>query len=287
LLFWCVEVSRTCYGGRIRFWWCQVILVSVAYVLVLASHHVIISSTTCPGYVWLEPVLPVVLVVSELLRVQLFLWSCDPKILGVSELLEVQLPLGPWNPGVTKFLGSCHALILGALKCLGVEFPLGIVGLAVEFALKFCLEGCPRYTRRNLCHCSGRVPVCLGPTGPSYSQCWRQMLYPLHLWSSDPGHIRVPGSGVASGCCGAGWTVCAQGLLRAQAQTTYILHKAYYSWIRKIYEYVGLHIHEWVISYDKCGRILHMQLMSQISQHWINQKRYQSKWACPNEVSPL
>jgi hypothetical protein len=143
LLFWCDGVSRTCYGGRIGFWCCQVILVSVAYVLMLASCHLIISSATCSCYIWLEPVLSVILVVSELLSVQLSLWSCDlgscgPEILGVSELLGVKLPLGPWDPGVTKL-----------------------------------------------------------------------------LWSCDPEHVREPGSGASSGCCGTGCEVSAQGLLRA------------------------------------------------------------------------
>ena len=31
LLAWCLGVSRACCGGRTGFWWCQVALVSVAY----------------------------------------------------------------------------------------------------------------------------------------------------------------------------------------------------------------------------------------------------------------
>ena len=60
------------------------------------------------GYCWcyllslylLEPLLPVILVVSELLRSSclcdhIILGSCDPEILDVSELLGVKLPLEP------------------------------------------------------------------------------------------------------------------------------------------------------------------------------------------------
>ena len=39
------------------------------------------------------------------------------------------------------------------------------------------------------------------------------------LGSSDLGSVSAPGSGAASGCCGAGCGVCARGLLRALAQT--------------------------------------------------------------------
>jgi hypothetical protein len=48
------------------------------FVLMLASHHLIISTATCLSCLWLEPVPSVILVVPELLRVHLFLWSCDP-----------------------------------------------------------------------------------------------------------------------------------------------------------------------------------------------------------------
>jgi hypothetical protein len=83
----------------------------------LAFPHLIISSATCSHSIWLEPVLPVILVVSKLLRVQLSLWSCDPESLGVSELLGIKLPLGLWDPGVTKLLESCYSVILGSWVC--------------------------------------------------------------------------------------------------------------------------------------------------------------------------
>jgi hypothetical protein len=38
------------------------------------------------------------------------------------------------------------------------------------------------------------------------------------LGSCGPGHVRVPGSGASSGCCGTGCGVSTQGLLRALAQ---------------------------------------------------------------------
>ena len=138
LLFRCDGISWTWYGRSIGFWWCHVTLVFVAYDFTRSSRHLILSSATFSCYIWLRPVLPAILVVSELLRVQLSLWSCNPEILDVSEILGVKLPLGPWDPGVTKLLGSCDPVILGMLECLGVELPLGVVGLAVEFVPKVC-----------------------------------------------------------------------------------------------------------------------------------------------------
>ena len=84
---------------------------------------------------------------------------------------------------MTKLLGSWDPGILGVLEHLGVELPLGVVGLAAEFAPKVC-SGCwPRHTGRNLYHWFGRVPVCLGPTGPNYSRCWDRCCV---LLTSDP-----------------------------------------------------------------------------------------------------
>jgi hypothetical protein len=37
--------------------------------------------------------------------------------------------------------------------------------------------------------------------------------------TSDPGNVRVPGSGSSSGCCGTGCRVLTQGLLRGPSQT--------------------------------------------------------------------
>jgi hypothetical protein len=152
-----------------------------------------------PPTIWLSLVLPVLAMSDWNLS---FLWSwlcknswessylCDPVILEsfdpeipcVSELLGVKLPLGPWDPGVTKVLGSWDPIILGVLDCLGVELPLGVVGLSSKFALKVLSRHWSRQTRRNLCHWSGRVPVCLGSSGLSYSWCWDRCV----LLTSDP-----------------------------------------------------------------------------------------------------
>jgi hypothetical protein len=73
----------------------------VAYVLTLASCYLTLSSATCPHYIWLEPVLPVILVVSELLRDQLSLWSCDSGILWSYDPGRVRVP------GSGASSGSC------------------------------------------------------------------------------------------------------------------------------------------------------------------------------------
>jgi hypothetical protein len=126
----------TCYGGRIGFWWCQVNLVCVVYVLMLASRYLIISSATWPRYISLEPVLPVILVVSELLRVQLSLWSCDSVILWSRDPGYVRAPGSQATSGTLRSWCSQTPGILDMLKHLGVELLLGVVGLAVDFATK-------------------------------------------------------------------------------------------------------------------------------------------------------
>jgi hypothetical protein len=105
---------------------------------------IVISSVPCSWYIWLDPVLPVILVESELLRVQVFLWSCDsgnlwfwdsgcvrvPGTQASSETLRSwcdQAPgiLGSWDPGSGAPSGD-----------LGVETPLGTMGLSAEFVSK-------------------------------------------------------------------------------------------------------------------------------------------------------
>jgi hypothetical protein len=57
LLFWFVGVTRIHCSGRTGFWWCHVVLVSVAYVLLLAFHHLVMSgvSWSCCLWLWLVP----------------------------------------------------------------------------------------------------------------------------------------------------------------------------------------------------------------------------------------
>jgi hypothetical protein len=149
----------------------------------LASCYLIIWSACCPQYIWLEPVLTVILVQSELRRVQQSLLSCDSGILwtwdSVSEFLAVKLPLRPWYPGVTKLLGSWNLKILGILGHLEVVPPLGTVGLSVVLESKVDLyrpeETWAAGQAGLLCPCScwpQALPVLL----------W-QMLHSTYLWS--------------------------------------------------------------------------------------------------------
>jgi hypothetical protein len=159
----------------------------------LASCHLVISSATCHRYIWLKPVLPVILVVSELLRVQLslnpmILGSWDPKILGVSEHLGIKLPLRLWDTSVTKLLWSCDPVILypvilwssdlGCVRAHGSGTSSGYC----ETGYRVCAKGLLRalaQTGRNLC----MVSVSLDPAGLSYSQCWDRCCVFL---TSDP-----------------------------------------------------------------------------------------------------
>ena len=95
------------------------------------------------------------------------------------------------------------------LECLGVELPLGVVGLAAEFIPKGLLRA-PAQTGRN---CSGRFPGFLGPTRPSYFQCWGRYCV---LLTSDP---MILGVELLLGVVGLVAEFHAQGLLRALAQT--------------------------------------------------------------------
>ena len=54
-----VRVSRAGCGRRIELWWYQLALVSVAYVLMIASHHLVISGVNCPWCLWVDLVHPV------------------------------------------------------------------------------------------------------------------------------------------------------------------------------------------------------------------------------------
>jgi hypothetical protein len=42
-----------CCGGRNGIWWCQIALISVAYVIVLASCHLVVSGISWPCCFWL------------------------------------------------------------------------------------------------------------------------------------------------------------------------------------------------------------------------------------------
>jgi hypothetical protein len=56
-----VRVSRACCGRRTGLWRCQMELVSVAYVLMIASHCLVISGVNWPSCLWLDLVHPVTL----------------------------------------------------------------------------------------------------------------------------------------------------------------------------------------------------------------------------------
>jgi hypothetical protein len=167
------------------FWSCQVILVSVVSVLMLTSCHLIISCAPCPWYIQLDPVLSVIPVESDFLRVQLSLWSCDSGILwwwnsGCASVLDSQASsetlrsLCNQAPEIPK---SWDPKILGVLECLEMIPPLGtMVSTELETKLdQHRLEetwatGMPG----SLCLCSScpqAPPVLL-----------EQMLYSTHQW---------------------------------------------------------------------------------------------------------
>jgi hypothetical protein len=77
-------ICRACCGGSTGFCWCQVALVSVSYVLALASHHLVFSGVSWSCCLWLWFVPPVSLCVSTprrpvLSRMNLGMESCVAK----------------------------------------------------------------------------------------------------------------------------------------------------------------------------------------------------------------
>jgi hypothetical protein len=112
----------------------------------LAPCHLIISSASCPQYMWLEPLLLIILVDSGLLKVQVFLWYCDSRLLwtwdsGCVRVLHSQIYsetlrflydqapviLGSWKPGILKswdcYLTCKWCLLWGPWGCLVCSKP--------------------------------------------------------------------------------------------------------------------------------------------------------------------
>jgi hypothetical protein len=150
-----------------------------------------------PPAIWLSLVLPVLSIsdcpscgpgcvrTPQSSAVSVFLWFWNPVILNSwvsqsSRESSCLWTLRSWCDQVPGILGSWDPVVLGMLEHLRVELLLGVGGLAANLAPKVC---------------SG------------------------HLRSFDPGHVRAPGRGSSSRCCGTGCRILAQGLLRAPDQT--------------------------------------------------------------------
>jgi hypothetical protein len=91
-----------------------------------------ISIAIYPGYIWLEPVLPVILVMSELLSqaVSGILGSWDPGCVWASGSQAASGSQRSWCDQAPGILGSW-----GVLKRLRVELPLGVVGVGLALEL--------------------------------------------------------------------------------------------------------------------------------------------------------
>ena len=105
--FCCVGVSRTCCDGRTGFWWGKFALVSIAYVLSLASHHLVISCVSWSCCNWQRPI---------------FLSSLCICTFGRSVFLRRYLSMENSCTGSAqgyrqKSEGSCPWLFLVAVSC--------------------------------------------------------------------------------------------------------------------------------------------------------------------------
>ena len=109
LLFSCFRISRAFSGGRIGFWCCQVVLMLlfVAYIRPLTSHHLVFSGVDWSCCYWLEPDSTVSLVMLDLLMsdclwVWIAVWSAWSVSLGVANLLGAKLLLAVVALGVSR-----------------------------------------------------------------------------------------------------------------------------------------------------------------------------------------
>ena len=109
-LFWCVGISSACCGGRTGFWWCQITLVSFAYILALASCHLVISvvshfllsvTVACPAR---KPVCQHIWETSSLKEQFVYGELCHRVTSGCRWKLEGSCPL--------LFLGFCVLMAL-------------------------------------------------------------------------------------------------------------------------------------------------------------------------------
>lgn len=134
--------------------------------------------------------------------------NCDlvcvraPVLLVLSNLLRVELPLG-----------SCDPVILGISEHLGVRLPLGVVGVGAEPIPQVC-SGCRFNLEESHATVRAGVPGSLIPEGPNYFRCWNS----CGLLPCDTGLVRAPESPAFSGCCGTECWASAHHLLRALVQ---------------------------------------------------------------------
>ena len=165
------EVALDPYIAFLVWWYIQDLLWWKSWVLMMTSNlgFCCFYSYACllpfdyfkcslPSIIWLEPVFPLIPVESELLRVQLSLWSCDPEIL---------MWPSSWDPGIlgVRVPGSCTSSGDSGAVCW------------VQNQYR------PQLTWRNLRHWSvGFLCLC-----SSWDQAlpilFEQMLCPTHQWS--------------------------------------------------------------------------------------------------------
>lgn len=132
--------------------------------------------------IWLEPVLTVSLVVSEILRAQLSLWSWESGCVTVPGSQATSETLRSWWDQAPGILASWHP---GCVRVPGIWAS----SECYETGCRVCAQGKLVQTRRNLSHWSGRVPSSLDPAGPSYFQrCWNRCCV---LLTPDPKILSV------------------------------------------------------------------------------------------------
>jgi hypothetical protein len=161
-------------------------LCSAAYVLVLASSHLVITSTTYPCCLLLQPAPPVILVVSELFGVQVSLWSCNSVILWFRDpvILRSWVCQSSWESSFLWVLqGWVGSRALGLLKSQ-VQTGMNLCLLLVSLCFPgFC--GGPRCTGcwERCCGLNCDLECIRGPVLLGVSDL---LGVKLPLWSCDP-----------------------------------------------------------------------------------------------------
>jgi hypothetical protein len=177
-----------------------------------ASCHMIISSAHCPQYTWLEPVLPVILVNLELLRLQLSLWSCDSGVLWTWDSVCVRVlscqasseTLRSWFDQVPWILGSWNPKFMSLLQCLRSDMS------SEDHGAVCCIwnQGRPAPTKPEETRAAGQAGL-LYPC--SCWLFWGRHYVPLSSDSKILGVLRCLLCGESSGDLGTFFQVWAQG----------------------------------------------------------------------------
>ena len=193
LLFWCFGVARAHCGGRTGFLWCKITLVTFAYVLALASCHLVIFGVSCSSCLWLCVVPHASLCISTPGRLVLFISNLVMESCGTVSVLGCR-----W-----KLEGPCPWLFLGSsvLMALGRSF------FIQEFEQRWLSPLCSQLCQYSWDTSSLQVgsgygelfsqvwqhswEICSLPEGSGHGELWHSV-WSRHRWKPEGICPRIP-----------------------------------------------------------------------------------------------